>query len=151
MKSYSVPIHFGILFLAVLVSSTQADADTCVKYHKRAPLKAVCGRVINVAGEKLSDVEFSLTDDKGAVLYTTKSDTKGRFRFESVRKGNYILHATAAGYQATQRDVQVTRETNRKCSPKVEVTLGLSVCSTGTYVKGVDKPSDLDADFQTRQ
>ena len=111
-------------------------------------MKAVCGHVINPAGEKLNGVEFDLSDEKGSVVYTIKSDNRGVFRFDSVRKGFYTLHATAHGYSETEREISVIRDDGRNCSPKIEVTLGTSVCSTGTYVKGIDKPSDLDADFR---
>jgi hypothetical protein len=31
--------------------------------------------------------------------------------------------------------------------PKIEVTLGFGSCDTGTYVKGVDRPSDSDSEL----
>ncbi len=101
-------------------------------FHKRAPVRAVCGRVVNIAGEKLNHVELTLTGETGSVLFTTTSDTKGFFSFGSVAKGGYTLHAKAPGYHAAEREIRVTNT---------------NVCDTGTHVKGVDNPSDLDSEF----
>jgi hypothetical protein len=43
---------------------------------------------------------------------------------------------------------EVTETDEEKCSPKIDVTLGFGSCDAGTYVKGVDKPSDLDSEFR---
>jgi len=151
MKHHSAPLHFATLAFTVLLFTLDLNADTCVKYHKRAPVKAVCGRVINFAGEKLGNVKFSLTDDQGSVLYTATSDGRGDFRFASVKKGQYTLRATAPGWMDVQREILVTHDNRRRCYSKINVTLGVSVCTTGTYVKGVDKPSDLDAELRGRR
>jgi hypothetical protein len=115
-------------------------------YHKRAPVKAVCGRVTNIAGEKLNDVEITLTGGSDAVLFTARSNAKGSFSFSPIPKGDYTLHVKAPGYHEALRDIRVTRIT-KKCSPKIQIRLGFKVCDTGTYINGVDKPSDLDSEF----
>jgi hypothetical protein len=136
-----------VIAVALLECSLASHADSCVMFHKRAPVKALCGRVINIAGEKLNDVEITLTGETGSVLFTTRSDIKGPFSFGSISKGNYTLHAKVPGYRVAQREIRVTNTDEEKCSPRIDVTLGFGACDTGTHVKGVDKPSDLDSEF----
>jgi hypothetical protein len=137
-----------VLTFALLECSVALHADSCLMFHKRAPVRAVCGRVINIAGEKLNDVELTLTGETGSVLFTTRSDTKGSFSFGSIPNGDYMLHAKAPSYRRAEREIRVTNTDAEKCSPKIEVTLGFQVCDTGIYVKGVDKTSDLDSEFR---
>ena len=127
-----------------------SHADSCVLYHKRAPVKAVCGKIIDVTGERLKDVELTLTDEKGSVVFRTQSDAKGKFSFRSVPKGDYTPHAAAYPYLEAHRDIRVTNADRQRCHPKIAVKLGVSVCSTTTYIKGIDKPSDLDDDFKQK-
>jgi hypothetical protein len=123
-------------------------ADECVKFHKRAPVKAVCGRVINAAGENLNRVDLTLTGEKGDVLFTATSDNEGRFSFGSIPKGDYLLRAKGpVGYSEVQREIRVTRNGEKRCSPKIEISLGPGSCSSGTRVKGIDKPSDLKSEL----
>jgi len=98
-----------VIAFALLPCSVVSHADSCVMFHKSAPVRAVCGRVINIAGEKLNDVELTLTGETGSVLFTTKSDTKGSFSFGSIPKGNYTLHAKAPSYRVAEREIRVTK------------------------------------------
>ena len=59
-----------VIGFALLECSVASHADTCVMFHKRAPVKAVCGRVTNGGGEKLNNVELTLTGETGSVLFT---------------------------------------------------------------------------------
>ena len=135
-----------VIGCALLECAVASHADSCVMFHKRASLRAVCGRVINIAGEKLDNVDLTLTGGTGSVLFTARSDARGSFWFGSIPKGDYTLHAKAPGYRAAERGIRVTTAHEKKCSPKIDVTLGLGSCDTGTHVKGVDQPSDLDSE-----
>jgi Carboxypeptidase regulatory-like domain len=140
------PFLWPLVIACVLLQSPLSDADTCVLYHKRAPVKAACGTVIDPIGERLKDVELTLTDEKGSVVFRTHSDAQGKFLFRLVPQGDYTLHATAKGYHEVQRDIRLIRTGSQSCHRKIAVTLGTSVCDSGTNIKGIDKPSDLDAD-----
>jgi hypothetical protein len=140
-----------VIGCALLECSVAAHADSCVMFHKPAPMRAVCGRVINIAGETLNQVDLTLTGETGSVLFTTRSDSKGFFSFGSIPKGDYTLHAKVTGYRVAEREIRVTNTGEEKCSPKIDITLGFRVCDTGTYVKGVDKPSDLDSELRKRR
>jgi hypothetical protein len=94
-----------VIGCALLECSVAAHADSCVVFHKRAPMTAVCGRVINIAGEKLNQVDLTLTGETGSVLFTTRSDSKGFFSFGSIPKGDYTLHAKVTGYHVAEREI----------------------------------------------
>jgi Carboxypeptidase regulatory-like domain len=144
-------LSFCLILLAVgciLLQPIPAGADTCVKYHKRAPVKRVCGLVVNGVGEKLKDVEITLTGEGNSILFDTKTDNAGTFSFGPIPHGDYTLHVKAHGYHEAQRDLRVNHSKGKKCKSKIDVTLGFDVCDAGTNIKGVDKPSDLDTDFQ---
>ena len=139
-------LRWLVLGFAV-VRPTILHADECVKFHKRAPVKAVCGRVINAAGERLNKVDLTLTGEPGVVLFTASSDKEGRFSFGLIPKGGYLLRAKGpVGYSEVQREIRVTNNNEKRCSPKIEVSLGPGSCSSGTRIKGVDKPSDLESE-----
>jgi hypothetical protein len=105
--------------LHLLACSVASHADSCVMFPKRAPVRAVCGRIINLAGEKLNNVDLTLTGETGSVLFTTRSDTKGSFSVGSIPKGDYTLHAKAPGYRVAERAIRVTHTDEKKCSPKI--------------------------------
>lgn len=141
-------LQWLVLGVAFVQCPTILHADECVKFHKRAPVKVVCGRVTNAAGERLNKVDLTLTGETGAVLFTASSDNEGRFLFGSVPKGDYLLRAKGpAGYSEVQREIRVTKNNQKRCSPKIEISLGPGSCSSGTRIKGVDKLSDLESEL----
>jgi Carboxypeptidase regulatory-like domain len=117
---------WALVIACALLQSSLSDADTCVLYQKRAPVKAVCGTVIDPTGERLKDVELTLTDEKGSVVFSTHSDAQGRFSFHLVPKGDYTLNAAPDGYHKAQRDIRVIRRSGRSCHQEIAVTLGTS-------------------------
>jgi len=132
-------LRFFIVGCALLQCSTGSLATTCVLPSKRAAVSAVCGQVINTAGEPLNGVELSLTRDTDAATFTAKSDAAGRFSFRSVPKGDYTLRVAAPNYRGAMRQIRVTRGSNKPCTGRITVTLGFDVCDTGVRVKGTDK------------
>ena len=129
------PFSLSLVIACALLQPSPSDAATCVLYHKRAPMKAVCGTVINPTGERLKDVELTLTDEKGSVIFGTRSDAKGDFSFRLVPKGDYTLILVSKGYHKAQRDIRVIRTGTQSCHRKIAVTLGVSSCDTGTRIR----------------
>jgi hypothetical protein len=65
----------------------------------------VTGRVVDArGGEGLARVRVQLA---GAATETT-TDEAGRFRFESVPQGAYILHVETVGYRLLKRDLEIS-------------------------------------------
>lgn len=145
-------LFFHSRWLVLTVAFVQCPpvlrVDECIKFHKRAPMKAVCGRVTNAAGDRLSRVDLTLVDEVGTVLFTASSDNEGRFSFGPIPKGDYLLRAKGPfGYRDVQREIRVTKNNKKGCSRLIEISLGPGYCSSGTLIKGVDKPSDLKSEL----
>ena len=137
-------VRFAAISLILLQSIGNCYADTCNKYHKRAPVKSVCGHVSNAMGGGPDAVELTLLTNTGSAAFTAKTDNKGTFTFGQVPKGDYTLRAVAPGYTTEERQIRVTGEDGNSCKqPKIEVRLGFRSCDGGIYIKGVDKKSDL--------
>src|SRR6202035_127958 len=83
---------------ALLECSVASHADSCVMFHKRAPVRAVCGKIVNELGERPDGVELTLATESGSALFTAKTDKRGRFAFGPTPKGDYTLRATAPSY-----------------------------------------------------
>jgi Carboxypeptidase regulatory-like domain len=131
-----------VIVCALLESPVASHADSCVMFHKRAPVRAVCGKIINEVGEPPDGVELTLATESGSSLFTAKTDKRGRFAFGPVPKGDYTLRATAPSYLSEQRPIRVTRDRDNTCKAMIEVKLGTSSCRGGIYVTGIDKQSD---------
>lgn len=132
--------HFFVIGCILLQWATGSLADTCTLSSQRAPVSAVCGRVINIAGERLSGVELSLTRETDSVTFTVRSDADGQFSFRSVPKGDYLLRVAAPDYHSAMRQIRVTRSSNnRRCTGKITVKLGFKVCDTFIRVRGTDR------------
>ena len=123
--------------------ATACYADSCVMFHKRAPVRAVCGQIIDESGERPDGAKLTLAAATGSARFTAKTDTRGRFDFGPVPKGDYTLRATAPSYRSEQRPIRVTRDRDRTCKAAIEVKLGTFSCRGGIYVKYFDKESDL--------
>jgi Carboxypeptidase regulatory-like domain len=128
----------------LLLQCAAVRADECVKFYKRAPVPSVCGRIVNIAGETIDGIDVELIDEAGSgSSFWAHSDKKGRFVFNPVSQGDYTMRIDAPGYGKVVRQLRVTQTNDRHCRTQIEVTLGLKVCDTGTFVKGFDKQSDL--------
>jgi len=127
----------------LLQSACVGYADTCYKYHKRAPVKSVCGRITNTLGQRPDGIELTLVTESGSVFASAQVDNQGKFAFVPVPKGDYTLRATAPGYRTEERQVSVTHDRTKSCKPNIDVKLGFTTCQGGTYIRGVDKKSDL--------
>ena len=127
----------------LLQSASASYPDTCSKYHKRARVKSVCGRISNILGQRPDGVELTLVTESGSVLSSAQVDNQGKFSFAPVPKGGYTLRATAPWYRTEQRQLSVTRDRTKSCKSSIDVKLGFTTCQGGTYIRGVDKKSDL--------
>jgi hypothetical protein len=150
MRRSPAPSAIVLIACSFLQYPAVSRADECALYHKRAPVEAVCGSVVG-PNERFKDVEVTLTDVQGSVVFRTHSDARGKISFRSVPKRDYMLHAATEGYHEAERQIRVTRAGSQACQRKIAVSLGMSYCQSATYIEGIDKPSDLDADFKRTQ
>jgi Carboxypeptidase regulatory-like domain len=143
MQHQLLYIRVVVLGLVLLPYVTASSVDTCYKYHKRASVNSICGRIRNILGERPDGVELTLVNLTGSVLSKPQIDNQGKFIFEPVPKGDYLLRATAPGYLTVERELRVMHNQDKACTRRIEVTLGFRSCDGGTYVRGFDKKSDL--------
>jgi hypothetical protein len=120
------------------------------RWHKRAPVEAVCGRVVGVTERQLKDVEATLTDVQGSAVFRAHSDARGKFssQFPKATTG-YMLSRRAPTKPSGKFDSPAL--VVQACHRKIAVSLGMSYGHNATYIEGIDKPSDLDADFKRTQ
>jgi len=86
----------------------------------------------------------TLTDETGLVLFRERSDAKGKFFFGSLPKRDYTLHVDAPGYHLVERHLRVTRTNNNVAAQRSMSNSAFGCVTQGTYIKGVNKPGDLD-------
>ncbi len=67
----------------------------------------IAGTVEDPAGAAVAGAEVSLLNADQAVLSTTTSDASGRFRFERIPPGSYLVLAKFAGFTEARRPVLV--------------------------------------------
>ena len=92
-------MHLGLSTVVCVVVLSGFDVGDA-----RAQAEAIVrGEVVAVADESgLSGISVTLTPRGGNESFQTRSDTAGRFRFNSVPPGEYVLSATGEGF-ATRR------------------------------------------------
>jgi len=83
-----------VLALCVVVNNgymlyLDAKAEECFYEELKPNQKA--GLSFEVAEGGFLDVDVSLTDPSGSVLYSANQETEGRFRFSASMQGNYVF------------------------------------------------------------
>jgi len=146
MQTRFLLIRSIVITFILLQLVCACHADTCYKHHKRAPVRAVCGRVHNVLGERPNGIELTLSADNSSSRFSAKTDDKGGFVFGPVPKGDYTLRASAPGYTPEERPLRISGDGKKSCTQQINVTLGFRSCDGGTYIRGFDKKSDLRSD-----
>jgi outer membrane receptor protein involved in Fe transport len=68
---------------------------------------SVEGRVQDTTGGTLADASVSLVSPQQAPVASTRTDAQGRFRFEAVPPGSYLVVAQAPGFAAARTAVAV--------------------------------------------
>ena len=139
----------AIVFM--FLQGTIAVATECVTFSKRAPVKTVTGRVTDPLGEYMADVEVTLTADTSTTHLVTKTDTKGRFHFHSIPRGDYTLVVRATGYLESRRQLRIADCSNVKCGKQLEVRLEVGGHCPSVFVKGFDKDADLEEEWRKRR
>jgi Tfp pilus assembly protein PilF len=65
------------------------------------------------SNQRISGASVVLCDDGGARLGETASDDSGKFSFQGIRPGHYVLRVNAAGFVATEMQVDLTLGSER--------------------------------------
>ncbi|MBC7901351.1 MAG: TonB-dependent receptor [Saprospiraceae bacterium] len=68
----------------------------------------VAGTVTDNAGAAIADADLRLVNSQQIVLGATKSDGQGRYRFEQVADGSYVVIASRSDFSSKSRSVRVS-------------------------------------------
>jgi len=101
----------------------------------------VSGSVFDGSGAVVKDAKIILHRTNGAVSLATASDNAGRFMFNSVTPGDYLLEASAPGLTLKQsQDLQI-QSGERK---EIKLELAIAAISTLVTVTSSGEPQPVD-------
>lgn len=138
-KAYSWHLCMVAFASLLMGSSIPSHATSCESApQSRAPVKAVCGKVRDIAGASLSGADISLVREDGSVAATIKAQD-GKFDLSPVAKGDYFLRVEQPGFPTYGRNITVTRDRVTSCKSTVRVKLSPLACGSSIRVRGIDK------------
>jgi hypothetical protein len=133
-----VRIQFAILAVLALATG-DLGASTCVAPKPLRVAGAVCGKVFDVTGALVPNVELFMVDASGAVISRVHSDSNADFAFPSLAKGTYKVTSDAP-WHISFGTIQVTNSKETlACKRPVYVYLGVGDCS-GWVSRSKPKP-----------
>lgn len=100
------------------------------------------GSASDSSGAPVANASLRLHEIAGAALLATSSDANGRFRFENVAAGEYLLDGAAAGLTLAQ-PLTVTLASGE--TAKVAITLSVTAVKTEVSVTAASEPQSIDA------
>jgi len=106
--------------LLTLAASTSHTEVLC-KEIRLKPLRGVCGKVIDQAGEPVAHATVTVLKD-GAQLATAQTGEDGRFSVEGLKAGSYEIQAQATGFPGFRFPV-VVEKPGKICKRALEILL----------------------------
>ncbi len=82
-----------VLFLLVFVVAANAMAQ------RPAPLAVITGTVLDPSGASTPDASVTLKQGNSNIRAQTKTDPAGKFRFDTVPAGNYMIEVQREGFK----------------------------------------------------
>jgi hypothetical protein len=103
---------------------------------------AVTGTVVDQRRAPVTDATVTLHQDPNATLEPVKTDAAGRFRFEGVGEGGYLVQVEHEGFARSVTSLQVSGK------PPAALTIKLSLSSVVTKLTVVgDEPAQVSTDI----
>ncbi len=130
-RTFFPETHPSVFVLALLCVAAFAASDTA----------AISGSVTDASGSAVAGATVRLHQIAGAALLTTVSDPSGRYAFENVAFGDYLLDATAPGLSALH---SVTISIKAAASLSVSIELAVSTIRTQVSVTAASEPQAVD-------
>ncbi|HLM55864.1 MAG TPA: TonB-dependent receptor [Pyrinomonadaceae bacterium] len=100
-------VRLRLLFLVALCGVMLLGARA-VPAQQGATRGGVTGTVRDLAGAAVGDADVSLVNAQQLQLGVTRTDAEGRFRFEGVAPGSYVLMVTRADFSRRREPVRVS-------------------------------------------
>ncbi|HXG82523.1 MAG TPA: TonB-dependent receptor, partial [Pyrinomonadaceae bacterium] len=96
------------LFLSLLTVICLAVSIIAQANNQKANRAVVSGTVTDSSGAAIGAAEVQLVNARQIVLNAVKSDAEGRYRFENVATGSYLVTASRTDFSSQSRAVRVT-------------------------------------------
>jgi|SRR5271163_2021054 len=135
MRRVLASLQVAVIF-AAFAWSADLRANTCVALPPPKISGPLCGRVMDVSGATIPDVELRMVDKTESIVARTRADSQGDFRFPPVAKGRYRVTTTAEGFLGYIGEIEITSD-KKNCGRPVSVYLTTSSCPGGI---NKDKP-----------
>jgi outer membrane receptor for ferrienterochelin and colicins len=122
--------------------------------HARAQQRSVAGRILDSSGKAVAHSSITLRNALNGSAQQTESDAGGGYSFSGIEPGEYVLTASAVGFAAETRSVEV-----RSDSTAENIDIALAVASvqqtvtvvSGSRVEELQQDSPLPIDVETKQ
>jgi Carboxypeptidase regulatory-like domain len=112
----------SIALLILFVCALSGRADVCV--YKPLNVRQVWGFIVDPSGSPISGVNVRVLQD-GKPSESAITDQKGRFKFESLKDGEYEVDATAPGFQYARYKLTLRNSTHSwNRSLRIELAVG---------------------------
>jgi hypothetical protein len=121
--------------LAMILCAMPLVGDTCLAPKSPVPAAAVCGHVVDPAGELVANVEMQLVSNENVVA-AADADAHGNFMFGPVPKGEYDLTTKADGWHLFWPVRVTSSKVSKVCKQPLEVKLGIKTCGPSVSKKG---------------
>jgi len=113
-----------MLFSAILLLGTTGCIKEDIDYSDATPpaveiVNSVTGAVLDVNGNPISNATVNLAGTDETVSTTT--DAQGLFKFDNVKKGSYVISATATGKQVQKSSFTIGTSTRAQVCVEVLV------------------------------
>lgn len=134
--------HFCKLFLFTLVAA--------VAFAQSTTSGDITGVITDPSGAVVTNAKVTATSDATGEAHTANTNAQGFYRFSFLKPGTYTVAASAAGFQATSRKVQVG------VGQAASANIAMAVSTATTTVEVTTSPlqldnGDLSTSFSTQQ
>lgn len=121
--------------------------------HAQVSQTTVAGRVLDPSGNVMTHAAVTLRNTLNGAAKQTESDSQGEYSFSEIEPGDYVLTASAKGFAAQTRSVDV------KGGASADIDISLSLASvqqtvavvSASRVEELQQESSLPIDVVTQQ
>jgi len=125
-----VKLRFSVL-IGLTLWAIGLSADTCSTAKALKVSGAVCGKVLDVTGALVPNVDLLMVDTNGAEVSGVRSDSNAEFAFPALAKGKYKV-SSVSPWRIFSGAIEVTSSKQTlACKRPVFVYLGVGDCSGG--------------------
>jgi Carboxypeptidase regulatory-like domain len=111
-----------------------ASKINIVKTQTQSQIGSLSGVIVDANDGVIPEAEIRLYKENSKKVLKTKSDDYGKYSFEELTEGNYILEVKFKGF-TTQKVTGLMIKSGDKLEMKVEMSLGQEYVTVGIYAE----------------